>query len=213
MAIPKQALMVGAGTTTLAGGSVGVYFLAQDRTIGHRIVSEGETLISEKEDYQKVFKEFKDEKTLTDLISTSEKVINSGSSLQEGGEELKKWCDKNLNTPLNDPKAKDLITKAKKYCTKPPLTIKEKYLKKGKKLVTDWGARLTKISTGNTGGNQKLINDLKTKNSSIERLDSSTTQSATKALQDWCNDHIDKQLSENSIDSIWTKVDTRCLEE
>lgn len=204
MAITKQALLIGSGVGAVSVGGYTALYLSQDRTIKDKLITLGETLIDKSEEYQAVFKEFKDEEELMKLISKADKKITSSNKDNEGGTALETWCKENLEKPLTDTEADNLTKKAQKYCTKAPSTIEEKYLKKGKKLVTGWEEKLEKIKPTDDNDKDELLKDL-----NVKQVNEATKES----LEKWCGENITKKLSEDSEASIWKKVNTRCLEE
>ncbi|OAL10539.1 hypothetical protein A6V39_00545 [Candidatus Mycoplasma haematobovis] len=207
----KYIALAGGGTLTSVGGGFGIHYLSKDKTVRDKLISSGEELISTEAEYQAVFKVFKNEAELTTAISKTPTTITAASSEEDGGNALETWCNESLSVYLTDSKSKDLITKTKKYCTKAPTKIKDKLIKKGKKLVTDWSAKLTKIKTAD--GHQQLLSDLQTKNRDVVALDGATAQLAVNTLEIWFNENMDKQLATDTRFEIETKVNTRCFEE
>lgn len=203
----KYLALFGGGATAVAGGSAGIYYLSQDKTIKDRLISQGHSIIETDDEYEVSFKEFKKEKTYINLIKGTDSSLNENSDLSVGRVALKKWCEDNLKLDLTENNIKKALENTKKYCTKPPLTIEDKLPNLKKALVKNWKDKLNNIKSEK----EPLLTDLKKINDKINTLDDSGDIVDT-ALKDWCNSKIKTKLSEDKKDDIWNKVEKRCLE-
>lgn len=202
---PKQLILIGGGGVTLAGGAIGAHLLMGDKTIEDRLKSQGKTIIEGDNQYQIAFKELKNKDGFLKEIGDP-----SNSDNLKGGQALEKWCKENLPKPLSKENVDKLLEKTKEYCTKPPLTISEKIERKGKKLINNWKAKFEKIKPEKNGLQEDLIamdgsiadiNDLKQENKAVI------------ALEGWCEAKGKLSLLEEEADTIWDKVEKRCLQE
>ncbi|AEW45005.1 hypothetical protein MHC_00695 [Mycoplasma haemocanis str. Illinois] len=180
-------LSVLAATGTCAGGAgvFGIYKLVnKDSSI--------RTLTDE--EYQLIFKEFKLQTSFITALKTKAPSIESTSSNTEGGKAAKAWC---LDNNSSD---------AKLWCIHLPKTIREKIKKP---LTMDWKAKVKAIKGTN---NSDLLNDLKTIKRDLTQV-SEDDQKAQDALREWCESKLDFKLINTEGDTIYTKVESRCLAE
>ncbi|OAL10480.1 hypothetical protein A6V39_00250 [Candidatus Mycoplasma haematobovis] len=205
MAIPKQALFIGAGASALTGGGIGVYLLSQDKTIEHKLIREGITLISNQDEYEIAFMENKEFKNFV-----AETGLNASDKANTGGNSLNTWCKKHLNMELSEKNIKDILPKVKKYCAKPSENIGEKYIKLERKWIekTGWETKLSALKKANPN-DENLKQDLKVQN--LDGTDGNNP--AIKALEDWCNKQKEVKLVNDKENTIWEKVKGRCLQD
>ncbi|OAL10533.1 hypothetical protein A6V39_00515 [Candidatus Mycoplasma haematobovis] len=101
----RKVAFVSADTTTLVGAGAGTFFLTQNKmTIKNRLISKKINLISFDDEYLPAFKEYKDEESFKNLIKDGSSETSSWNE-QQWAEALKKWCDDNIETELNQTKS------------------------------------------------------------------------------------------------------------
>lgn len=206
MAIPKQTLMMGVGTSAIAGGGFGIYYLSQDRTIEDKLVSSGETLIKDTDEYEVAFMERRSNEDLIKEINTEKNNISKTSKAKEGGEALKTWCEEKIKLDLSKDNLDNVYPKAKEYCTKPSSTIEERLQKAKKELTKDWNKKLETLKNPP----EKDVN-LHTE-IGVSSLEDNAEKVVEKALEKWCNTSTKTKLLEDKEDAIWDKVNIRCLQ-
>ncbi|OAL10483.1 hypothetical protein A6V39_00265 [Candidatus Mycoplasma haematobovis] len=200
----KNIALIGGGASAIAGGSAGTYYLLQDKTIEHRLASEGITLINGKDEYEAAFMERRNNEAFRTTIGN----VNADTTSENGWGILKKWCEDNLKLDLSEKNVKNTLPKVKEYCAKPSLDIETRYIKLGKKLITEngWKEKYRTLKSGNNNIDQEIG----IVSSAI--ADDSDNTKAGKALQKWCNQKIKTPLVQDKTDEIWKKVETRCLQ-
>ncbi|OAL10537.1 hypothetical protein A6V39_00535 [Candidatus Mycoplasma haematobovis] len=118
---------------------------------------------------------------------------------------MKKWCDKNLVL-----KSAENQEKVEKYCIKPPLTIKERIERRGKRRAVNWdNEKLDRMlqSDNQLSSNLSEVNIVNSVN-----LFGSDKQVAKDTLIKWCDNNIEVALNQDKSSQIWKKVERRCLE-
>ncbi|OAL10507.1 hypothetical protein A6V39_00385 [Candidatus Mycoplasma haematobovis] len=182
----------------------------KEKTIADRLTNQKINLIKSEEGYQLAFKELKKTPEFIAAIKNSENNVTDKSSLSEGGNAVKSWCNKNLIAPLSQDGVDDLIEKVKDYCLDRPATIVEKLKQQGKQLVTQWKERLTSLKT--TDDATKLQQELAVINPKVVALDKPTEEEASQALKTWCDNKSTTKIIEDANDEIFGKVEKRCFE-
>ncbi|OAL10529.1 hypothetical protein A6V39_00495 [Candidatus Mycoplasma haematobovis] len=121
---------------------------------------------------------------------------------QEWSDALKKWCEKNLVL-----KSAENQEKVEKYCIKPPLTIKERIERCGKRVVTDWDDE--KLERMLQSDFQFFTDFAFATGTVLNRFNKSEFKAA---LIQWCTSNIKIELNHTNANDIWTKVQARCLD-
>ncbi|OAL10478.1 hypothetical protein A6V39_00240 [Candidatus Mycoplasma haematobovis] len=196
----KNIALIGGGASAIAGGSAGTYYLLQDKTIEHKLIREGEKIIEKDNEYLVAFKEHKSDSNFINLIKENDNSISATGDVNKGKAALKIWCESNLKLDLSKENIEKSFEKVKKYCIKPPMTIGARIEKLGKKWVDNWKNKLSALKQPRI--DEGLATDLGKQDSNIIAND----------LRDWCKGNSEKDLSDQTTDAIWTKVERRCIE-